>query len=104
MRASAHSIKGRGKGCAIQQEPREGTDLRKAYDRAITGEWFTLEGIKNRHSITMLRLNYELEFKIERGYLDKRPTRYKCIGRWQGADLKSILEVEEAIEFTKQGK
>lgn len=99
-RMSAASIK-RRRGSYIQDRPREGTKLRACYDKAMTGQWFTLDG-QNKSNVINLRTWYELEIISERDPASlsrTKPTyRYKCVGVWVGADLRSLEDVEVALE------
>lgn len=108
MRTSAHSIK--ANGSQIQDKPREGSIIRGVYDKAITGEWFDLIGVeaKNRTSVLeALRSSYELEF-ISRSHPNRQPhqralRQFKCVGMWHGADLRSLEDVQVALEHTTKG-
>jgi len=110
MRASASSIKDRTQGSKIQDIPAEGTRLRKYFDLALTGEWFDFLDIPQpRRSGVRKPLTdfYELEFitrphpnpDVQRG----NTRQYKCVGRWDGAELMVLDQIETAIEYTKQG-
>lgn len=104
MRVTAAQILGK-KSPSPQDKPREGTKLREIYDRAMTGNWFIIADIAQKNipnTLAQLTIGYELEFESKRGY--RSPSKYRCIGKWDGADFKSIEEVREAIEFTKKEK
>lgn len=105
MRITAAQILGKNSP-PTQEKPREGSRLREIYDRAMTGKWFIIadltKGKNISNTLAQLTIGYELEFESKRGY--RSPSKYRCIGKWDGADFKSITEVQEAIEFTKQEK
>jgi len=110
MRASASSIKKRSPGSKIQDVPRPGTRLRRYFDLALTGEWFDFLDIarSDRAGVRIpLQEFYELEL-ITRPHPDPAVQRgntrqYKCVGRWDGADLMVLDQIETAIEYTQQG-
>lgn len=110
MRTSAHTIKKRGQGASIRSEPQEGTRLRKYFDLAMTGDWFDLQHLPPNIRggiLPQLRISYELEFIHRSHSTDTPPYRsfrqYKCIGRWIGADLRSLEDVEVALNHTQKG-
>lgn len=106
MRTSASSIKDK-KQSRLQAKPREGSRLRKYYDRAVSGKWFDFneETASSRTGVLeALRNSYELEF-ISRAHPDRTPAQralrqFKCIGMWQGVDLRSLEDVKVALEHT----
>lgn len=106
MRTSASSIKGM-KQSRLQAKPREGSRLRKYYDRAVSGEWFDFVGETQTNRaglLEALRISYELEF-ISRAHPDRTPAQralrqFKCIGMWHGVTLRSLEDVEVALEHT----
>jgi hypothetical protein len=110
MRASASSVKNRRPGSKLQEVPKEGTRLRRYFDLALTGEWFDFLQVSpgDRNGVrNPLKEFYELEF-ITRPHPDPAVQRgntrqYKCIGRWDGADLMVLDQIETAIEYTQQG-
>lgn len=106
MRTSASSIKG-NKQSRLQAIPRKGSRLRKYYDRAVSGEWFDFNeetAAARTGIIVALRNSYELEF-ISRAHPDRAPAQralrqFKCIGMWVGVTLRSLEDVEVALEHT----
>lgn len=111
MRTSAASIKSRGSGSPLQTEPREGTKLRHWYDIAIKGHWFSIQSLKDgeRKGIRdQLRDRYELELIRKPDPTSPKQGNsaiqlYKCIGVWDGDHLRSLEDVEVAIEHTQKG-
>ncbi len=111
MRTSAASIKSRGSGSPLRTEPREGTKLRHWYDIAMKGHWFSIQSLKDgeRKGIRdQLRDRYELELIRKPDPADTRGSSnthqlYKCIGVWDGDHLRSLEDVEVAIEHTQKG-
>jgi hypothetical protein len=111
MRASASSIKDRTAGSKIQDVPAEGTRLRKYFDLALTGEWFDFLDVPQHQRSGVRRPLvefYELEFitRIHPNPIVQRggnTRQYKCVGRWDGAELMVLDQMETAIEYTKQG-
>lgn len=104
MRTSAGSIKRTQVGSPLQEKPREGTKLRALYDLAITGRWFSLEEIGAKAAGNMLKnlsLFYELEIVARRRA--KKSSLYRCSGIWNGTELHTIADVEQAIEHTLKG-
>lgn len=101
MRTTAGNIKKNSRG-SVQEKPREGSKLRILYDRAMTGDWFIVSDIylTNKYNmINQLRLFYELEIIDQRRF--RKPSLYKCIGRWDGTTLRSIEDVKEALVHTQ---
>ena len=104
MRISANSIKGRKAGLALQDKPREGTKLRALYDRALKGEWFTafdLYPTNLYNALNSLKTYYDLELQWT---TRKGITKILCKGIWEKDGLRSIQQVEEAIEITQGRK
>jgi len=95
MRISAGSIKKKTK---LQDKPREGSKLRVAYDRALTGEPFNLRDLDNTHKSLKRQLQeYNLEFVTEPDPSGPNRRQYRCIGIWIGVDLRTLDEVEVAL-------
>ena len=109
MRFTASSIKRNGKGTQLQEKPREGTKTRKVYDEFMTGDWVSFPVHKNNaRLLEQLRDYYGLEIRSKEGPRVPNSGRgrpasiYKCIGIWDGADLRSLQDVEVAIDFTQK--
>lgn len=107
MRTSAFSIKSKTNRSLLREVPKEGTNLRKAYDRAMTGKWFHLyDFVSPKQSsgiIVQLRVRYELEL-ITRVNTDSSRSNnsrdYKCVGLWDGVEFKSLEDVKVALDHT----
>ena len=108
---SAHSIKSSGRGLQPQQKPREGSKLRIAYDRAMTGDWFHIRDMTGTtNSLIRQLMDYNLEFirkpdettafTTNRGGTLVPGRLYKCIGIWDGSELKTLDDVEVALDNT----
>ena len=109
MRTSAHSIKSNGSGSQIRAYPREGTIIRPYFDLAMKGGWFEIEPDdpeRRKGIVRNLRQSYELEL-VTRKHPDNPhpvlgPRQYKCIGVWDGTILRSLQDVEVAINFSTE--
>lgn len=110
MRTSAHSIKSTNKRSLLRDLPKEGTTLRLAYDRAMSGDWFDLRDLGGARKIAgifiQLKDRYELEFtsrNCSEGTVRSYYKQYKCIGLWDGVSFKSLEDVKVALDYTTKG-
>lgn len=106
-RTSANSVK-RKVNSPLQDKPREGTNLRTAYDRLMTGKPIKLDDIyptnESRTSATQqLRETYELELRTVRDETIDRTVGasiklWQCIGMWDGFDYRTVEDVQVALD------